>query len=140
MTKPAPNLFELDRKDGQYLLSWYGSLMAFGFYGSPRFVELTENLIINYGFTKGTIHKANEHIYYIITSQEKLEKHLKDFFAAAIVASGEVKPVWTDGEDGGSVEWDEALVESIAKQRLAYFMENIVRKDNFMLDLSRGAA
>lgn len=138
---PAPlNMFDLDRKDGQYLISWYGSCLAFGYYGSPRFCELTDNLIVNYGFTNGEIHKANEHIYYIITSQSKLEASLLSFFAAAVVAAKEVPSIWVDNEEGGEVTWDEAHAHVLAQQRVKHFMENIVKRDNFMLDLSKGAA
>lgn len=150
----SPPLYQLDRTDGQYLLSAYGSSLAFGWYGSPEFRELTESLIENYSFIGplASVHryKYDDSIFYIVTDEKKLRAALGRFFTAQIKVR-EVRPTWSDGvldnedEEGkgdseGTLAWDEQRVEVLVAERLNHFLDRFVKKERFLLDSGQGAA
>lgn len=108
----------------------YGNDLAFGWRGSSEFNELAENMVVNYGFTGGRIHKLNEQIKYILISEDKLRAKIAEFLQSCANLRERAR-VWN--EETGEAEYGP---EVDVAQRVARFMTEFVRHDAFLRDTS----
>ncbi len=128
---------------GEWLISSYGENLALGFKGSPSFIRRCHNwavntCVINRGQSLHWYHEAvtGKLAYVCPRDMAAIENGLAAQFRIEIILAQEVpllKNGWDDETEWPVVEYDEAAIERLARQRAQTFMRDRIVRDNFVL-------
>lgn len=146
ISRAYPTLLDdLIASEGTILFSTFGNAFAIAFRGPPDFIQRGFNFCFNRGVIapRAAIRRMNDHgemIYYaVVSSRERLIKGLASQFRSEILMDGEVESRVVLSENEGEevpttieVEFDEKLLEQLARNRAEAFYHEHITHDNFM--------
>ena len=148
-----------EEEEGTFHLSYFGSQMALGFKGTPKFIERGYNWSLNTGVTNGQIHYLYNRFSYVIvknfkskqkgeekkilkTCKEVILEALQSQFSAEIKLSGEIMPIKSgfDKDDNFELEHNEKAVQKLAFEKSKDFFNNEIVHENFMAKRDKSVA
>lgn len=121
----------------QFITGWWGNGIAFGFKGDLDGINRCYNWASNMGVTHGRLHWLydRESIGYILTTNEALLKGLTMQFRGEIIMGKEIAPIKDyidEVTDEVVLEYNETMIDALARERAEIFVHEKIINDNFM--------